>query len=104
MIVSAAFRTAYKRELDRYERLQAACDPLLKRVADEYGGMFDSRVKSEESLYSKAETGKFHHPFRQIVDFYAATIAIPTIAGIPEVTWIPHVLHWIGARRWNGRK
>jgi len=85
VILSTQFQKSYSEALERFQELRDRCDPLLKSIADSHSGLFASRLKDAESLYSKIEQGYHRNPFSEIPDIYAATIALPVISDIPKV-------------------
>ena len=85
MITSAEFDKAYSAAIVQFSELRERCDPRLRAVAEREGGMFSSRIKSPESVYSKLETGRFRQPFIEMWDIYAATIALPIVSRIENV-------------------
>jgi ppGpp synthetase/RelA/SpoT-type nucleotidyltranferase len=85
MILSVEFQKAYSEAMERFRQLKSRCDPLLKGIADSCGGLFASRLKDAESLYSKVEEGHHKNAFSEIPDIYAATIALPVVSDIAKV-------------------
>lgn len=85
MTVSIEFQNAFVLRRDLYERLQRACKGLLQAIADEHHGLFDDRLKSEDSMFSKVESGLHKDPFQEVNDIYAATIAVSTVLEVDKV-------------------
>ena len=85
MILSSVFQERYAATRDAFERLEKECVPLLTKAAREFDGVFEGRHKEAESLFSKIEEGSYEHPFAEITDIYAATIALPDVSRIPHI-------------------
>lgn len=72
----------YEEEMAVISEVQRLSEIKLQTVANSNEWLFDSRIKRAESVLSKIEKGS--HSFRDMHDFYATMIVVPTQAYIQQ--------------------
>jgi len=81
MKIFKAIRDLYIDSRPRYKKLEEEAKAILGTSAEKRGWLFVGRLKKIESFAQKIETGRVPDP-SAMEDFYACTIAVPTIAEI----------------------
>jgi len=76
MLVPESFRSAYALELEIVEAVAEHARAKLRPLSRTKTWLFDERIKSVESAFSKLEAGG--PSLSSLHDFYAATIVVPT--------------------------
>lgn len=85
IIIPESFRRSYDRHMPPVEEVKNRAFRHLDEIASAFNGRYQGRVKSIESILSKAETTKYNCPFTEMEDLYAATIAVPSMHDIANV-------------------
>jgi len=98
MKIIKALRDLYQASSIKYERLAAEVRETLKPRAEASGWFFLSRLKELESFALKIETGRVPDP-RNMEDFYACTIVVPTILQIDDAEELVRSLFDFDERR-----
>ncbi|RXR27110.1 hypothetical protein EQW78_01755 [Oerskovia turbata] len=71
-------RTAYNQALPVVREVERYVQKTLRPMAKRNGYLFLDRVKNEESLAEKLDTGRFNS-WSEVNDLYAATIVVPLV-------------------------
>jgi ppGpp synthetase/RelA/SpoT-type nucleotidyltranferase len=87
MIVPSSLRRRYEEAKENWTKVQEASDTLLQNVAKNFGGTYESRIKSIESAILKIEKNAiqqtFSKAFYELEDMLAGTIVVPDLGIIP---------------------
>jgi len=73
MIVPDSFRRAFDRLRPDFEELKERAQRSLEEIADAFNGHYDGRIKSIQSILSKAEIAEYSS-FEDMADIFAAVI------------------------------
>lgn len=86
MFVPDSFKQSYESAKMVWKVIQGEADGILRNVANRYpNSRYYSRIKSLESVFIKAQKGEYENPLREMEDFFAGTIVVPTLAMIEPV-------------------
>ncbi len=77
MIIPSRISEIYDSLRQGLDLFRKEMDPVLRRIANNCGGFFDSRVKEKTSFAQKLETGRFSD-YNEIIDLYGAIIVVAT--------------------------
>lgn len=77
MKVSPSLRQAYEKVHPVLERLAGFVEPRARKIAEKHHGAYSARIKEPESILIKAEKEGYQHPFAEMDDLFACTIAVP---------------------------
>ncbi len=67
------------------KRAEELSIPILKKIADEHDGFFESRIKSRESFTQRIQKGDMKSIISSIPDLIAGTIVLPTRDNIEPI-------------------
>ena len=79
MIVPPAIGLKYAQDRPYVEEVARRAKPLVQQFAEERGYAYVGRLKAEESLAEKIETGRFSS-WGDLDDLFACAVVIPTVA------------------------
>jgi ppGpp synthetase/RelA/SpoT-type nucleotidyltranferase len=77
MIIPSSFQAAYSSEKAILEEVQEVASSRLAALCRKNQWLFAERIKSEESTLARLQLGDIHS-LSEIVDFYGATVIVPT--------------------------
>lgn len=98
MIIPNTVKKKYEESLPLYCRVQEVVKSVLTSYSNENNYIFLDRIKNEDSLCEKIETGRYIS-WETIDDIYASTIVIPTLVEEDNViTYIKSVFDVVEVR------
>ena len=86
MIIPTSFKQAYETNKPMWEKVKYEADGILTEVAGKFPGtVYRSRIKTVESVFDKAQIGRYENPLREMEDFFACTLVLPTLTMIGPI-------------------
>lgn len=86
MLIPDSFKQAYDSAELTWASVKDEADGILRQIASKYPGVnYDSRIKDLESVFVKAQKGDYENPLREMEDFFAGTLLLPTLSMIEPI-------------------
>jgi ppGpp synthetase/RelA/SpoT-type nucleotidyltranferase len=98
MKIPASIRKIYDEQRETNTRLQQRVDEILRAVVVQRKWHYESRIKGDQSVALKIESGRISDP-SNIEDFFACTIAVHNLSKVDEAEALIRKLFNVVARR-----
>lgn len=86
MIIPDSFKRAYDSAELVWKSVKSEADGILRQIAGKCpGANYYSRIKGLESVFVKTQKGEYENPLREMEDFFAGTLVLPTLTMIEPV-------------------